>query len=50
MKIALYQGVAVAGSALLMASGLLRFIHSGSPKELFIAILYFLANTIIFCM
>jgi hypothetical protein len=28
----------------------LRFLHSGSPKELFIGILYFLANLIIFCM
>lgn len=50
MKIALYQIVAVVGSTLLMVSGLLRFLSSGSPKELFIAILYFLANIIIFCM
>ncbi|MDD5136644.1 MAG: hypothetical protein PHI59_09130 [Candidatus Omnitrophica bacterium] len=50
MRIALYQILAVGGSLLLMVSGLLRFFHSGSPKELFIAVLYFLANIIIFCM
>ena len=50
MKIALYQIVAVAGSLLLMLSGLLRFFKSGSPKELFIGILYLLANLIIFCI
>ena len=49
MKIALYQAVAVAGSSLLMLSGFLRFVRSGSPKELLIAILYFAANIIIFC-
>jgi hypothetical protein len=50
MKIALYQIVAVVGSALLMVSGLLRFFVSGSPKEMLIAVLYFMANLIIFCM
>ena len=50
MKIALYQIIAVVGSALLMVSGLLRFFASGSPKELLIAILYFMANVIIFCI
>ncbi|MDD3905051.1 MAG: hypothetical protein PHS46_00795 [Candidatus Omnitrophica bacterium] len=50
MKLAMYQVVAVLGSALLMVSGLLRYTHSGSPKELFIAILYFLANILIFCL
>jgi hypothetical protein len=50
MKISAYQVVAVAGSTLLMASGFLRFQNSGSPKELAIGALYFLANLIIFCM
>ena len=50
MKIAMYQVLAVVGSALLMCSGLLRYVRSGSPKELFIAILYFAANVIIFCL
>jgi hypothetical protein len=49
MKISLYQVVAITGSALLMASGALRFSQSGSPKELLISILYFFANLIIFC-
>lgn len=50
MKIHSYQVVAVAGSTLLMVSGLLRYSQSGSPKELAIGVLYFLANLIIFCM
>jgi hypothetical protein len=50
MKVSLYQVVAVLGSTLLMVSGLLRFSHSGSPKELFIGILYFIANIFIFCL
>ncbi|MDD5428879.1 MAG: hypothetical protein PHI58_06585 [Candidatus Omnitrophica bacterium] len=50
MTIALYQAVAVVGSLLLLTSGFLRFTQSGSPKELFIGALYFLANLIIFCM
>ncbi|MFH0856073.1 MAG: hypothetical protein V1869_06190 [Candidatus Omnitrophota bacterium] len=49
MKLQAYQIVAVIGSLLLMAAGLLRMSHSGSPKELFIAFLYFFANIIIFC-
>ena len=49
MKISPYQVVAVLGSSLLILSGMLRFSHTGSPKELVIAILYFLANLIIFC-
>jgi hypothetical protein len=49
MKIQLYQIVAVLGSLLLMAAGLLRLTHSGNPKELVIAILYFFANIFIFC-
>ena len=50
MKISLYQAVAVLGSTLLLGSGLLRFFHSGSPKELFIGVLYFIANILIFCL
>gem|GEM_PF-1212966 len=50
MKVSLYQAAAVLGSLLLMLSGLLRFFHLGSPKELFIGILYFIANIIIFCL
>ena len=50
MKIIPYQIVAVAGSLLLMVSGLLRFFHSGNPKELLIGILYFFANLMIFCL
>ncbi|MDD2927290.1 MAG: hypothetical protein PHE30_00365 [Candidatus Omnitrophica bacterium] len=49
MKIQLYQVVAVLGSLLLMGAGLLRLAHSGNPKELIIAILYFFANILIFC-
>ena len=49
MKLSLYQALAIAGSSFLMASGLLRFFKSGSPKELLIGILYFIANIIIFC-
>ena len=49
MKISMYQVVASIGSLLLMVSGLLRFLDSGSPKELFISVLYFMANIIIFC-
>jgi len=50
MKISPYQIIAVLGSLLLMASGLLRFSASGSIKELFIGILYFFANLLIFCL
>jgi hypothetical protein len=50
MKVAAYQVAAVLGSTLLMVSGLLRFFQSGSPKELFIGILYFIANLLIFCL
>ncbi len=50
MKIAAYQVVAVVGSLLLMTSGLMRFSHSGNPKELIIGVLYLLANIMIFCM
>jgi len=50
MKIQLYQVVAVVGSLLLMVSGLLRFSHSGSPKELVIGVLYLCANILIFCL
>jgi hypothetical protein len=50
MKIVPYQIVAVSGSLLLMVSGLMRFSHSGSPKELLIGALYFLANILIFCL
>lgn len=49
MKLQAYQIVAVAGSLLLMAAGFLRLAHSGNAKELFIAILYFFANILIFC-
>lgn len=45
-----YQIVAVAGSALLLVSGLLRYLQLGSPKELVIGILYFIANLFIFCL
>lgn len=50
MKISPYQIVAVLGSLLLMVSGLMRFLNSGSPKELLIGVLYFFANLIIFCL
>lgn len=49
MKLNLYQALAIVGSSLLMASGLVRFAKSGSPKELLIGALYFIANIIIFC-
>lgn len=49
MKIQLYQIAAVTGSLLLLAAGSLRLAHSGNPKELIIAILYFFANLFIFC-
>lgn len=49
MKFQAYQIVAVLGSLLLMAAGLLRMQHSGNPKELAIAILYLFANILIFC-
>ncbi len=50
MKLVPYQLFAMAGSLLLMASGFLRFTHTGSPKELVISILYFFANLLIFCL
>jgi hypothetical protein len=49
MKFSAYQVLAVLGSVLLMGSGILRFSHSGSPKELIIGFLYLVANIIIFC-
>ncbi len=49
-KLAPYQLAAVAGSLLLLTSGVLRFFQSGSPKELLIGALYFAANLLIFCM
>lgn len=49
MKISAYQVVAILGSLLLLASGLLRMAQSGNPKELLIGILYFFANLVIFC-
>ncbi|MFA5176555.1 MAG: hypothetical protein WC440_00220 [Candidatus Omnitrophota bacterium] len=49
MKFQLYQIAAVLGSLLLMAAGLLRMAHSGNPKELIVAVLYFFANILIFC-
>jgi len=50
MKVSAYQIVAVLGSTLLMLSGLLRFFQLGSLKELFIGVLYFIANLLIFCL
>ncbi|MDD2679479.1 MAG: hypothetical protein PHO03_01575 [Candidatus Omnitrophica bacterium] len=50
MKVQAYQIAAILGSLLLMAAGLLRMSHSGNPKELVIAILYFFANLLIFCL
>jgi len=50
MKINSYQIVAALGSLLLMVSGLLRYFQLGSPKELLIGVLYFIANIIIFCL
>ena len=50
MRISAYQIAAIAGSTLLMISGLLRYFHTGSPKELAIGMLYFLANLVIFCI
>ncbi|MBP7055449.1 MAG: hypothetical protein KBB52_01155 [Candidatus Omnitrophica bacterium] len=50
MKISPYQIVAISGSFLLVLSGLMRFFHSGSPKELAVGVLYFIANIIIFCL
>lgn len=50
MKILPYQIAAVSGSLLLAISGLMRFFHSGNPKELLIGILYLIANIIIFCL
>lgn len=49
IKLNLYQITAILGSTLLMVSGAMRFSQSGSPKELFISVLYFVANIIIFC-
>ena len=50
MRISAYQTAAIAGSTLMMISGLLRYFHTGSPKELAIGMLYFLANLVIFCI
>lgn len=49
VKLAYYQLIAVLGSSLLIVSGLMRFLQTGSVKELFVGILYFIANIIIFC-
>ena len=49
IKVSLYQIVAILGSFLLVVSGVMRFLQYGSPKELFIGALYFIANIIIFC-
>jgi hypothetical protein len=49
MKLVSYQVIAILGSALLVSSGLMRFFQSGSFKELFIGLLYFIANILIFC-
>jgi len=49
IKLSLYQIVAILGSSLLVVSGVMRFFQYGNPKELFIGILYFIANIIIFC-
>ena len=48
-KLNTYQIVAILGSLLLVVSGVMRFSQYGSPKELFIGLLYFTANIIIFC-
>lgn len=50
MKIVPYQIAAILGSLLLVASGLMRFSHSGNPKELLVGVLYFFANLVIFCL
>lgn len=50
MRLQAYQAAAVIGSSLLMLSGFLRFQQSGSPKEIVISGLYFLANVLIFCV
>ena len=49
IKLIPYQIAAILGSLLLVVSGVMRFSQYGSPKELFIGILYFIANIIIFC-
>lgn len=50
IKLASYQILALLGSSLLVASGVMRFIQTASLKELFVGILYFIANIIIFCL
>lgn len=46
IKLASYQILALLGSSLLVASGVMRFIQTASLKELFVVILYFIANII----
>ena len=48
-KLNSYQIVAILGSLLLVVSGVMRFSQYGNPKEIFIGLLYFVANIIIFC-
>ncbi|MFA5311364.1 MAG: hypothetical protein WC355_03515 [Candidatus Omnitrophota bacterium] len=50
IKLATYQILALLGSSLLVASGVMRFIQTSSLKELFVGVLYFIANIIIFCL
>lgn len=49
IKLAFYQILAILGSSFLIASGITRFSQTGSLKELFVGVLYFAANIIIFC-
>lgn len=49
-KLSFYQVLAILGSSLLMISGLVRFFHTGSFKEVIIGTLYFIANIFIFCL
>ncbi len=50
VKLSFYLFLAVLGSSLLMFSGLLRYFHTGSLKEVFIGLLYLIANILIFCL
>ncbi|MFA5839165.1 MAG: hypothetical protein WC890_00750 [Candidatus Margulisiibacteriota bacterium] len=49
MKLNAYQVLAVLGSTILLSSGVVRYMHSGSPKELIISVMYFIANICVFC-
>ncbi len=49
MKFNAYQVLAVLGSTLLMSSGAVRYMQSGSPKELIISVMYLIANICVFC-